>query len=127
MNKIAVLGTNGKRASPYKLDPERKMLLKQVSPKHIYRLRQAVGVDQDVWEACKARIRVVRFQFPDDSIREIPKKDFERLSFTVGDGITFIPTLFIPISELREVRSGMIPLPLERKSRKPEEGVPVCA
>jgi len=127
MNRITVIGANGKRASPYSLDPVRKILLKRVSPKHIYRIKQAVGVDLEVWNACKDGIRLIRFRFPDNSIREIPKADFEARSFTTGDGILFIPQLFIRISELREVKSGMIPLPLKEKSRKPEGRMPVCA
>lgn len=80
------------------------MLIKRVQDRHIFRARQAVGIDEAIWIKFKSRVHIVRFEFPDGSAREISSKDFESLSFVHGDGLSFAVTRFIPIASLRLVR-----------------------
>jgi hypothetical protein len=100
--KLAVLAPTGKRAAPYRV--EGRALVKHVTERHIYRLRQAVGIDEAVWQAQKDRVDIVRFEFPDGSVREMSAEEFESSSFVHGDGITFARTRFVPIKELKLVR-----------------------
>jgi hypothetical protein len=111
--KIAVWAPSGKRASPYTI--EGGVLIKRVAERHIFRARQAVGVDESVWKAHRDRVDIVRFDFPDGSVREIEAEEFERKSFLHGDGITFAVTRFVPISALTVVQErpparGQLPL-----------------
>jgi hypothetical protein len=108
-----VFAPNGKWASPYRV--ERRALVKRVTERHIYRLRQAVGIDEAVWQAHRERVDIVRFEFPDGSLREIEAEEFERKSFLHGDDITFARTRFVPISALTVVQErppvrGQLPL-----------------
>jgi hypothetical protein len=111
--KIAVWAPSGKRASPYSI--EGGVLIKRVAERHIFRAKQAVGVDEAVWKAHKDRVDIVRFEFPDGSVREIEAEEFERKSFLHGDDITFARTRFVPISALTVVQErpparGQLPL-----------------
>jgi hypothetical protein len=111
--KLVVWAPSGKRASPYRV--EGRALVKRVTERHIYRLRQAVGIDEAVWQAHRDRVDIVRFEFPDGSVREIEAEEFERSSFLHGDGITFARTRFVPISALKIVQErpparGQLPL-----------------
>ncbi len=108
MTKIAVLAPNGNRASPYRV--EGNALVKRVQERHIYRLRQAVGIDEAVWQEHKDEVDVVRFEFPDGSIREIEADEFARKSFLHGDGARFAVTRFIVLADLTLVKDGMRPL-----------------
>jgi hypothetical protein len=101
---IAVEGVKGKRAAPYKVHGD--VLIKRVQEKHIFRARWAVGVDESVWQKHKRDVAIVRFEFPDGSVREISTDDFERKSFLHGDGISFAKTRFIGINELHVVREA---------------------
>jgi hypothetical protein len=112
-NKLKVLAPSGKWASPYRV--EGRALVKRVSERHIFKARQAVGVDESVWKAHRDRVDIVRFDFPDGSVREIEAEEFERKSFLHGDGITFAVTRFVPISALTVVQErpparGQLPL-----------------
>jgi hypothetical protein len=100
--KIAVWAPSGKRASPYSI--EGGVLIKRVAERHIFRAKQAVGVDESVWQECRERVQVVRFLWPDGRIFEIPAEEFERKSFLHGDDISFARTRFVPISALTVVR-----------------------
>lgn len=102
---ITVMAPDGTRAAPYRI--EGRVLVKRVAEKHIYRLRQAVGVDESVWQAHKDRIDRVRFEFPDGSVREIETAEFERKSFVHGDGARFAVTRFISLGDLTLVKDGM--------------------
>lgn len=95
---ITVCGAFGKRAAPYRILGD--VLVKRCSKRHIFRARQAVGVDEDVWNVYKDHISVVRFEFEDGRVYEIRRGEFEQKSFPHGDGLTFAKTLFVPISEL---------------------------
>jgi hypothetical protein len=111
--KIAVLAPTGKWASPYRV--ERRALVKRLSERHIFKARQAVGIDEAVWQAHRERVDIVRFEFPDGSLREIEAEEFERKSFLHGDDITFARTRFVPISALTVVQErpparGQLPL-----------------
>jgi hypothetical protein len=101
---ITVAGSKGKWASPYELRGD--VLVKNVQEKHIFKARWAIGVDESIWEKYKNKIRVVKFEFPDGSVREIRTDDFERKSFLHGDGISFARTRFIGINELQVVREA---------------------
>ncbi|MCI2429476.1 hypothetical protein LM602_06690 [Candidatus Acetothermia bacterium] len=105
MNKIAVLAPNGGRASPYRV--EGGALVKKVTERHIYRLRQAVGIDEAVWQEHRDGVGVVRFEFPDGSVREIEAHEFERRSFLHGDGARFAVTRFIVLADLTLAKDGM--------------------
>jgi hypothetical protein len=70
-----------------------------VAERHIFRAKQAVGVDEAVWQAHREHVQVVRFLWPDGRIFEIPAEEFECKSFLHGDGITFAKTRFVPISK----------------------------
>jgi hypothetical protein len=111
--KLVVWAPTGKRAAPYSLDG--RVLIKRVAERHIFRAKQAVGVDESVWKAHRDRVDIVRFDFPDGSVREIEAEEFERKSFLHGDGITFAVTRFVPISALTVVQErpparGQLPL-----------------
>lgn len=108
MTKIGVVAPNGNRASPYRV--EGNVLIKRVTERHIYRLRQAIGIDEAVWREHRDRVDVVRFEFPDGSVREIAADDFERKSFLHGDGARFAVTRFIVLADLTLVKDGMRPL-----------------
>jgi hypothetical protein len=101
-SKIKVLAPNGRWASPYRV--EGRALVKRVSESHIFKAKQAVGIDESVWQQCKEHIDIVRFVWWDGRIFEIPAREFESGSFVHGDGITFAVTRFVPIKELRLVR-----------------------
>jgi hypothetical protein len=49
--KIAVWAPSGKRASPYSI--EGRVLIKRVAERHIFRARQAVGIDESVWKSAQ--------------------------------------------------------------------------
>jgi hypothetical protein len=100
--KIAVWAPTGKRAAPYRV--EGHALIKHVTERHIFRAKQAVGVDESVWQEHKKHVQVVRFLWPDGRIFEIPAREFERKSFVHGDGLSFAKTRFVPISALKLVR-----------------------
>lgn len=108
MGKITVLTPNGHRASPYRV--EGGVLIKRVTERHIYRLRRAVGVDEEVWQEHRDWVDVVRFEFPDGSVREIAADEFERRSFLHGDGARFAVTRFVVLADLVLVKDGMRPL-----------------
>jgi hypothetical protein len=99
--KLAVWAPSGKRASPYSI--EGRVLIKRVAERHIFRAKQAIGVDEAVWKAHRERVQVVRFLWPDGRIFEIPAEEFECKSFLHGDGITFAKTRFVSLKELRLV------------------------
>jgi hypothetical protein len=101
---ITVAGSKGKWASPYSL--RGRVLVKRVEERHIFRARWAVGIDESVWQKHKRDVAIVRFEFPDGSVREISTDDFERKSFLHGDGISFAKTRFIRINELQVVREA---------------------
>jgi hypothetical protein len=101
---IAVSSPKGKCASPYRLQGD--VLIKNVHEKHIFRARWAVGIDEAVWEKHKKSVRVVRFEFPDGSVRQIPTDEFDKKSFLHGDGITFAKTRFVRIGDLELVREA---------------------
>jgi hypothetical protein len=111
--KIAVLAPTGKWASPYRV--EERALVKRVSESHIFKAKQAVGVDDSVWKQCREHIDIVRFIWWDGRIFEMPAKEFERKSFLHGDGLSFAVTRFVPIKELKIVQErppakGQLPL-----------------
>jgi len=101
-SKLAVLAPSGRWASPYRV--EGRALVKRVSEQHIFKTKQAVGVDESVWRKCKEHIDTVRFVWWDGRIFEIPAREFEGSSFVHGDGITFARTRFVPISALKIVQ-----------------------
>jgi hypothetical protein len=101
-SKLAVLAPSGRWASPYRV--EGRALVKRVTERHIYRLRQAVGIDEAVWLAHRDRVDIVRFLWPDGRIFEIPTEEFEQKSFLHGDDISFARTRFVPISALKLVQ-----------------------
>ena len=78
--------------------------MKCVTDRHIFKTKQAVGIDELVWQEHKDRVQVVRFHWWDGRIFEIKAEEFERKSFLHGDGIVFAPTRFVPLSALRLVR-----------------------
>ncbi len=102
MPKIAVTAPNGKRACPYRL--EGWALVKRVEPRHIYRERQAVGIDEDVWEAHRDQVELVRFEFSDGRLGEIGASEFERFSFLHGGNGQFALTRFISLARLTMVK-----------------------
>lgn len=102
--KVKVAAPNGKVAAPYSCQND--VLTKRCSAKHIWRARQAVGIDEHVWHALKDRVRLVRFAFDDGRVFEIAAEDFERQSFLHGDGINFARTLFVRIADLELVREA---------------------
>jgi hypothetical protein len=111
--KIAVWAPNGKRAAPCRI--EGRALVKRVSERHIFRARQAVGIDEVIWQEHKDRVDIVKFIWWDGRIFEMSAEEFEHKSFVHGDGITFAVTRFVPISALRLVREpqpmrGQLPL-----------------
>lgn len=108
MDSLTVMAPTGRRASPYRIAG--RALIKRVQERHIYRRRQAVGIDESVWKAHKDDIDVVRFEFPDGSVREIDAVAFESKSFLHGDGVDFAVTRFILLAELVLVKDGMRPL-----------------
>jgi hypothetical protein len=100
--KIAVWAPSGKRASPYRV--EGRALVKRVSEPHIFKAKQAVGIDEAVWQRCREHIDIVRFVWWDGRVFEMPAKEFESKTFLHGDGVAFALTRFVPIKELRLVR-----------------------
>jgi hypothetical protein len=103
-SKLAVLAPNGRWASPYRV--EGRALVKRVSESHIFKAKQAVGIDESVWKQCREHIDTVRFIWWDGRIFEMPAEEFERKSFLHGDDISFAVTRFVPISALKLVREG---------------------
>jgi hypothetical protein len=101
-SKIKVLAPNGRWASPYRV--EGRALVKRVSESHIFKTKQAVGVDESVWRAHREHVDVVRFLWWDGRIFEILAEEFEQKSFVHGDGLSFAVTRFVPISALKLVR-----------------------
>lgn len=99
-----VKSPNGRIASPYAIQDG--VLIKHTTERHIFRARQAVGVDEAVWQQFKDRVQTVRFEFDNGQIYEIPARDFERLCFLHGDGINFARTLFVRIADLELVREA---------------------
>lgn len=107
MTKIAVLAPSGRRAWPYRL--EGRTLIKRVTERHIFRLHDAVGIDESVWQDYRDYVDTVRFEFENGLVKEIEASEFERESFLHGNG-RFALTRFIPLARLRTVRAGMVPL-----------------
>ncbi len=105
MNKIGVVSPNGRKSWPYRL--EGRTLIKRVQERHIFRLHQAVGVDEQLWRDYRDCVDTVRFEFPDGSVREIEAERFERKSFLHGDGARFAVTRFIVLADLTLVKDGM--------------------
>jgi hypothetical protein len=101
-SKLAVLAPNGRWASPYRV--EGRALIKRVTERHIFRAKQAIGIDEAVWQSHRDRVDIVRFLWPDGRIFEIPAEEFEHKSFLHGDGLSFAVTRFVPISALKLVR-----------------------
>jgi hypothetical protein len=99
--KIAVWAPSGKRASPYSI--EGRVLIKRVAERHVFRARQAVGVDEAIWQEHKDRVDLVKFIWWDGRVFEMPAGEFECKSFLHGDGITFAKTRFVSLKELRLV------------------------
>jgi hypothetical protein len=90
-------------------------LIKRVAETHVFRARQAVGVDEAIWQEHKGRIDIVKFIWWDGRIFEIPAEEFEHKSFLHGDDITFARTRFVRISALKLVQErppakGQLPL-----------------
>jgi hypothetical protein len=111
--KIAVWAPSGKRASPYSIAD--RVLIKRVAETHVFRAKQAVGIDESVWQSHRDRVDIVRFLWPDGRIFEIPAEEFEHKSFLHGDDITFARTRFVRISALKLVQErppakGQLPL-----------------
>jgi hypothetical protein len=100
--KIAVWAPTGKRAAPYRV--EGRALVKHVTERHIFRAKQAIGIDEAVWQAHRDHIDVVQFVWFDGRIFEMPTSEFERKSFVHGDGLSFAKTRFVPISALTVVQ-----------------------
>jgi hypothetical protein len=100
--KIAVWAPNGKRAAPYSLDG--RVLIKRVAETHVFRARQAVGVDEAIWQEHRDRVDIVKFIWWDGRVFEMPAKEFESKSFLHGDGVAFALTRFVPIKELKIVQ-----------------------
>ncbi|MBI1744681.1 hypothetical protein HYR54_16670 [Candidatus Acetothermia bacterium] len=105
MTKIEVLSPSGSRASPYRT--EGRTLVKRVHERHIFRLRQAIGIDETVWQDHRDRVNLIHFEFPDGSVREISADEFERKSFLHGDSVRFAVTRFIALADLTLVKDGM--------------------
>jgi hypothetical protein len=101
-SKLAVLAPNGRWASPYRV--EGRALVKRVSEPHIFKAKQAVGIDEAVWQRCREHIDIVRFVWWDGRVFEMPAKEFESKSFLHGDGVAFALTRFVPISALKIVQ-----------------------
>ncbi len=102
MHILSTLSPNGKRVAPYRLAGG--VLVKRCDERHIFKAKQAVGIDEAVWQAHRSRVDVVRFEFIDGSVREIATDKFEKKSFLHGDGISFAVTRFIRLSDLQLVR-----------------------
>jgi hypothetical protein len=100
--KIAVWAPTGKRAAPYRV--EGRALVKHLSERHIFKAKQAVGVDESVWQECREHIDTVRFVCWDGRVFEMPAKEFESKSFLHGDGVAFALTRFVPLKELKLVQ-----------------------
>lgn len=100
--KFEVFGSHGGKASPYFLHG--RTLIKKVQEKHIYRARWAIGVDEPIWKEYRSQINVIRFVFPDGSVREIDAGEFERRSFKHEIPGVFCLTRFVPIVALKVVR-----------------------
>ncbi len=100
--KIAVLAPTGKWASPYSI--EGRVLIKRVAERHIFRARQAVGVDEAIWQEHKDRVDLVKFIWWDGRVFEMPAKEFESKSFLHGDGVAFALTRFVSLKALKLVR-----------------------
>jgi len=77
MTKLEVRGAKAGRAMPYRLN-DNGILVKECKPKHLYRNRQALGVDEDLYREYRERIRVIRFILWDGSVLEIGKDRFEQ-------------------------------------------------
>jgi hypothetical protein len=112
-SKLAVLAPNGRWASPYRV--EGRALIKRVTERHIFRAKQAIGIDEAVWQSHRDRVDVVRFLWWDGRIFEILAEEFEQKSFVHGDGLSFAVTRFVPISALKLVQErppakGQLPL-----------------
>ncbi len=105
MNKIKISSPSGAHTSPYWL--KGSALVKQVKERHIYRLRQAVGIDEQVWQDQRSHVSIVRFVFPDGSVREIGVNEFQGKSFLHGDGARFAVTRFVALADLVLVKDGM--------------------
>jgi hypothetical protein len=75
-----------------------------VSERHIFRARQAVGIDEVIWQECREHVQVVRFLWWDGRIFEILAEEFEQKSFVHGDGVAFALTRFVPLKELKLVQ-----------------------
>ncbi|MBI1741546.1 hypothetical protein HYR54_00580 [Candidatus Acetothermia bacterium] len=105
MSNLTVMSPMGGRASPYRI--EGNALVKRVHERHIFRLRQAIGIDETVWQDHRDRVNLIHFEFPDGSVREVSANDFERKSFLHGDGARFAVTRFIALADLILIQSGM--------------------
>jgi hypothetical protein len=111
--KLVVWAPTGKRAAPYRV--ERRALVKRVSEQHIFKTKQAIGIDESVWQQCKEHIDTVRFVWWDGRVFEMPAKEFESKSFLHGDGVAFALTRFVLLKELKLVQErpparGQLPL-----------------
>jgi hypothetical protein len=100
--KLVVWAPSGKRASPYSIAD--RVLIKRVAERHVFRARQAVGVDEAIWQEHKDRVDIVKFIWWDGRIFEMPAKEFERKSFLHGDGVAFALTRFVLLKELKLVQ-----------------------
>jgi len=109
MTKLEVRGAKAGRATPYYLTSN-GVLVKACQPKHLYRRRQALGIDEDLYREYRERIRVIRFILWDGSLLEIDRERFEQESFLIGDSLAFMPAYFIEIEKLKRVNGGMKPL-----------------
>lgn len=107
MTKIAVVAPSGRKAWPYRL--EGQTLIKRVQERHIFRLYDAVGIDESVWQNYHDYVDTIRFEFESGLVKEIEASEFERESFLHGNG-RFALTRFIPLARLRTVRPGMLSL-----------------
>jgi hypothetical protein len=107
MTKIGVMAPNGRRSWPYRL--EGRVLIKRVTERHIFRLYDAVGIDESVWQDYRDCVDRVRFEFESGLVKEIEASEFERESFLHGND-QFALTRFIPLARLKTVRAGMLPL-----------------
>jgi hypothetical protein len=108
MTKIQVLSPAGARASPYEV--RGSVLVKRCRLTHVWRQHMALGVDRDVWERYKDQVRTIQFWLWDGRVLEIGREQFSAKAIEHGDGLKFMPQLFVPIGELIEVRAGMQPL-----------------
>jgi hypothetical protein len=103
-SKLQVLAPNGRWASPYRV--EGRALVKRVSESHIFKAKQAVGIDEAVWQSMQEST-LISFALSGGTgaSSRYQLKEFEsKSSFVHGDGLSFAVTRFVPISALKLVR-----------------------